>query len=113
MDLQEFYYTVGGDYQDVKKRLINDEIIKKILKKYLDDDQMEKLEKSLNENNLEQAFISAHALKGICLNLGFEILRVPVTELVDNLKEHQFCGGFPNSLKETNQLIFNLIEKIE
>ena len=43
MDLQEFYYACEGNYQDVKARLIKEELIQRLVIKFLDDDTYEKL----------------------------------------------------------------------
>ena len=31
MELEEFYKQVGGNFEDVKRRLLNEEFIKKVL----------------------------------------------------------------------------------
>ena len=47
LDLQEFYYACEGNYQDVKARLIKEELIQRLVIKFLDDDTYEKLFKNL------------------------------------------------------------------
>lgn len=86
MTLEEFYGLSGGNFEDVKSRLGNTEMIEKFVKKFVLDDSFERLKKRLCENDVKQAFRAAHTLKGICLNLGFVSLYKPVCEITELLR---------------------------
>lgn len=56
---------MGADYEDVLKRLYSEGMIRKFARMFLDDDSYPKLERSLKEENVEEAFRAAHTLKGV------------------------------------------------
>ena len=41
MELEEFYKQVGGNFEDVKRRLFNEEFIRKFVLKFKDDETFE------------------------------------------------------------------------
>ena len=41
MELEEFYKQVGGNFEDVKRRLLNEEFIRKFVLKFKDDETFE------------------------------------------------------------------------
>ena len=67
MELEEFYKQVGGNFEDVKRRLFNEEFIRKFVLKFKDDETFDNLidafnnqvksvvEKVLNDEELEEA----------------------------------------------------------
>ncbi|MCI8875417.1 MAG: Hpt domain-containing protein [Lachnospiraceae bacterium] len=69
MDLKEFYARVGGNYDSIMGRLMKEERIKKYVFKFLDDTTFETLCKTMEENDIEEAFRAAHTMKGLCQNL--------------------------------------------
>ena len=71
MTTTELYGQIGGDYEDVLKRLNSDITVKRFVIKFLKDESFEKLCIAMAERNADNAFRAAHTLKGICLNLGF------------------------------------------
>ncbi|MCM1257138.1 MAG: Hpt domain-containing protein [Clostridium sp.] len=71
MDLKEFYVRVGGSYDSIMGRLMKEDRIKKYVYKFIDDTSYETLCRSMEENNIEEAFRAAHTIKGLCQNLDF------------------------------------------
>lgn len=53
----------------------------------LSNDSFEKLEKALAENNLDEAFEAAHALKGVLGNLALTPIYKPLSEMTEMLRE--------------------------
>lgn len=86
MTIQECYQKMGADYEDVLKRLYSEGMIRKFARMFLDDDSYPKLERSLKEENVEEAFRAAHTLKGVCQNLGFTNLYQPTYDLTEVLR---------------------------
>ena len=82
MTIQECYKKMGADYEDVLKRLYSEGMIRKFARMFLDDDSYPKLERSLKEENVEEAYRAAHTLKGVCQNLGCTNLYQPTYEQV-------------------------------
>ena len=90
MQLEECYAFLGGNYQDMRKRLGSDKLIEHFLVKFLSDKSYEILSESLEGGNYEEAFKAAHTLKGVCQNLSFDRLAnssAALTELLRSCSE--------------------------
>lgn len=74
MNLQEFYTATGGNFDDTKRRLVSEALIKKFVLKYQDDPTCTELGKAIEQQDWEAAFRGAHTLKGLAQNLGFDRL---------------------------------------
>ena len=92
MELKEVYEKIGGDYDDVVRRLMGEKLVRKFLLKFLDDKSYADLERTLGEEDYKEAFRAAHTLKGVCQNLGFENLYVPAAALTEALRGRTFGG---------------------
>lgn len=49
MELKEVYEKIGGDYDDVVRRLMGEKLVRKFLLKFLDDKSYADLERTLSE----------------------------------------------------------------
>lgn len=74
MNLEECYACLGGNYQDILKRLSTDELIIHFLIKFLSDESYDMLRMAIETSNYEEAFKAAHTLKGVSQNLSFHNL---------------------------------------
>lgn len=74
MTVKECYEAMGGDYEDVLKRLMNEARIQKFALMFNKDPSMGQLQEAMEAGDCETAFRAAHTLKGICANLGFSSL---------------------------------------
>lgn len=86
MTEKEFYEISGGDYEDAKKRLMSDALIRKFLLKFPLDRSFEELKKAMEENDVDAAFSAAHTLKGVALNLSLSSFAKDVSSLTDFLR---------------------------
>ena len=93
MELKEVYEKIGGDYDDVVRRLMGEELVRKFLLKFLDDKSYADLERTLSEGDYKEAFRAAHTLKGVCLNLGFTELYKVSAELTEVLRGRETAGS--------------------
>ena len=84
--IEEFYDKIGGSYSEAISRMLNDERILKYLKFYLADDSFPNLKKAIEEKNVEEAFNSAHTLKGVCKNMSFSSLSKVAEEITEVLR---------------------------
>lgn len=85
-ELQEF----GADTKEGLTRCMNMEAFYfKMIKMGLSDGHFESLEESLSSKNLEVAFESAHALKGVIGNLALTPIYKPLAEMTEMLREGQ------------------------
>ena len=76
MTIKECYEAMGGDYEDVLKRLMNEARIQKFALMFKKDPSMSQLTQAMDADvyKRQTAFRAAHTLKGICANLGFKSL---------------------------------------
>ena len=93
--IQQFYENINGNYQEAISRMKDDERIKKYLKFFLADDSFEKLKIAIENNNCEEAFKSAHTLKGVSQNMAFTDLSNSVVEITELLRS----GNLPEAIK--------------
>lgn len=71
MMLQECYAKLGGDYQDVMKRLRDESLVRKFVVKFLEDKSCTLFHSAVSGDDWDAAFRAVHTLKGVCQNLGF------------------------------------------
>ena len=87
MTMREFYEAIGGNYENVLGRLHSENLIRKFTLKFLEDQSYLQLKQALKDKNYEDAFRSAHTLKGVCQNLSFDRLYEVSNELTELLKD--------------------------
>lgn len=86
MAIEQFYAACGGDYEDVKGRLLTDERIVKFLGIYFQDPTYDTLKESLASEDYETAFRAAHTMKGTSRDLGLTQIADAATELAEALR---------------------------
>lgn len=86
MTLRECYESFGGNYEDVLSRLMDDKRVERFAFKFLDDTNFQTLCDCFESGSYEEAFRAAHTIKGLCLNLGFEKLRLSSDKLTESLR---------------------------
>ena len=64
MTMQECYKAIGGKYEAVLGRLHSEALIPRFTLKFLEDQSYLQLKQALENKNYEDAFRSAHTLKG-------------------------------------------------
>lgn len=74
MTMQECYKAIGGNYEAVLGRLHSEALIQGFTLKFLEDQSYLQLKQALENKNYEDAFRSAHTLKGVCQKLSFDRL---------------------------------------
>lgn len=94
---KEVYEKIGGDYDDVVRRLMGEKLVRKFLLKFLDDKSYADLERTLSEGDYKEAFRAAHTLKGVCQNLSLTSLYQVSSQLTEELRnEDTAVPGNPN-----------------
>lgn len=86
MTLQELYENIEGDYTGVLQRLMNERLVAKFVRKFVDDKSYEELKQAMADQKIEESFRCAHTLKGVCANLGFTKLYEPSSALTEILR---------------------------
>ena len=114
MELEEFYKQVGGNFEDVKRRLFNEEFIRKFVLKFKDDETFDNLIDAFNKVDYKEAFRFIHTLKGISVNLGFDDLYQASCNLTECLREKEIeeAGKLLQIVKDNYQKIIELIVQL-
>lgn len=95
MTLQELYQMIGGDYEQALKVLRMDKLLDKHIRKLAKNDLVEKLLAAGENMDAVQLFETAHAIKGVCANLGL----TAISGLASDISE-EFRPGTDRSLSD-------------
>lgn len=77
----------GTDVETVLKRFLgNEAMYMKFIMKFMDDKSYEGVIESIEKKDYEEAFKSAHSLKGVTANLGIEPIRAAASRITDLLR---------------------------
>lgn len=87
MQLKECYELFGGNYEDVKCRLMKDDMIKRFVIKFLSDQSYAQLDKAMEQKNYQDAFHASHTLKGLSKNFSFDRLSASTEVLTETLRK--------------------------
>ena len=86
MTIEECYQELGGSYAEVCTRLPSPRLVEKFAAKFLEDQSFETLCKEMEAGCRQEAFRSAHTLKGVCANLSFTRLFTSSAALTETLR---------------------------
>ena len=95
MTVQELYESVGGDYEAAKRILMNDALIARFIVKLPEDTSFGKLSAAAETMDPQGLFEGAHAMKGVCANLGLTNISGAASELAE-----EFRPGNPRKLDD-------------
>lgn len=104
MTIIEFYEKIGGDYKGVLERLGSEKMVCHIALMFLHDDSYPKLVDAFEKEDVEEAFLAAHTLKSVCINLGFDKLYKYAFDLTEKLRPRTFADG-------SQELYQNVVEE--
>lgn len=116
MKVSECLSVLGGDYENVMGRMMNEERVKRFLLMFCEDTSFKDLCAGMETGNYEKAFRSAHTLKGVCANLGLENLRISADAITEALRGNVNNGAdalLPQVVEQYNLAVdtINLLEK--
>ena len=107
MTIQECYEAIGGNYEDVLRRLPSEALIRKFTLKFLEDQSYPLLKQSLGDNNYEEAFRGAQ-------NLSFDRLYEVSSELTELLRDRTGeKPGIPEAMEKVTKEYETTIEEIK
>ena len=114
MTIQECYEAIGGNYKDVLGRLQSEALIRRFTLKFLEDQSYLQLKQALENKNYEDAFRSAHTLKGVCQNLSFDRLYVDSNDLTELLRDRTGAQpGISKAMEKVTEVYERMIEEIK
>lgn len=111
MTLQECYVKIGGDYNDILHRFMNENMIYKFVLKFPQDNNMALFEESWTKKNYETAFRAMHTLKGVAINLGFTTLYNASSALTEKLRSQEYdnLDGLIADVKKQYDIVIEAI----
>ena len=86
MTVQELYERIGGNYDAARRILMNDTLIARFVAKLPADPSFDKLSAAAETMDARGLFEGAHAMKGVCANLGLENLSRAAAELTEEFR---------------------------
>ena len=86
MTIQQLYEKIGGNYEQAVRVMKKDKLIDKYVRKLKDSDAGEQLAQAGEAMDAAKLFDSAHALKGVCANLGLDALANSADEITEEFR---------------------------
>ncbi len=86
MTVQELYASVDGNYEAALKILRMDAMVKRFILKLPKDKALENMLKGWEAKDEAAVFEGAHAVKGVCANLGFLSLSEKASEIAEEFR---------------------------
>lgn len=106
MTLEELYREMGGDYQQALRVLRMDKLIDKHIRKFTHNGVIDALLAAGRSMDPTALFETAHAVKGVCANLGLTSLADVASEITE-----EYRPGHPRSL--TDAQVKELLGRVE
>ena len=86
MTIQELYAKIGGNYEQAQKIMKMDKLIDRYVRKLAASGTYEKLAEAGKAMDPVQLFESAHAMKGVCANLGLDAISHAAGEITEEFR---------------------------
>ncbi len=86
MTLQELYQNIGGDYEQALRVLRMDKLMDKHIRKLTKNGVVDSLLAAGETMDETQLFETAHAVKGVCANLGLTKLSAAAAEITEEYR---------------------------
>ena len=97
MTLQELYSEIGGNYEQATRVLRVEKLIDKHIRKLTKNGVVDNLLNAGESLDPTQMFEAAHAMKGVCANLGLARLADAASELAE-----EYRPGTPRELSDSD-----------
>lgn len=86
MTIQECYIKLGGNFEEVSKRLINEKMVTHFTLRFPSDKTMKLLLEAVEAGDIEASFRNIHTLKGVAATLSYTELYNVSYELTEQLR---------------------------
>lgn len=96
MTLKELYTEIGGDYDQAVRVLRIEKLIDKHIRKLTKNGVVDRLIEAGKKMEPTELFEAAHAMKGVCANLGLAKLSEMASEIAE-----EYRPGTPRKLSDT------------
>ena len=95
MTIQQLYDRICGNYEHAVRIMKKDKLIDKYVRKLKDSNVGDALAQAGETMDAVKLFESAHAMKGVCANLGLDALASAADEITE-----EFRAGNPRTLSD-------------
>ena len=112
---KDCYVKIGGDYNDILHRFMNENMIHKFVLKFPQDNNMALFEESWAKKDYETAFRAMHTLKGVAVNLGFTALYNVSSALTEKLRSQEYdnLDGLITDVKKQYDIVIEAIAALD
>ena len=110
MTIQELYAKMGGDYDQAVRVMKKDRLIDKYVRKLTTSNVGEMLAQAGETMNGAKLFESAHAMKGVCSNLGLVALASAADEITEEFRPGNARKLSDEQVKEKLQAVIQRYE---
>ncbi len=86
MTLEELYSKMGGNFAHAKQIMKMDKLIDKYIRRLKDSNFDERMAEAAETMDSTGLFESAHAMKGVCANLGLDELADAAEEITEEFR---------------------------
>lgn len=93
MTIQACYRQMGGDFAQAEKRLSSENLVRRFIIRFLEDDSFGALCTAMEDGSRERAFRAAHTLKGVSGSLSLNRLYASASRLTESLRPE--AGAIP------------------
>ena len=105
MTLEELYATIGGNYEQALKVMRKEKLIDRYIRKLNDNTLCAQLVAAGQQMDETQLYENAHALKGVCANLGLDDIASISSEITE-----EFRPG--NERKHSDDEVKKMLEEL-
>ena len=113
MTVKEFYETTSGDYQSALNTMMNDDFIKRMLAKFLQNNAVNDLLEAYGSKDYEKVFVTAHTLKGVTGNLALISLYNKVIPIVEATRNANGSVNIDSEVNDFKNAYLQLKEQLE
>ena len=86
MTIKELYEKIGADYDQACRVMKMDKLIDRYVRKFIASDVGDKLAEAGEAMDPVRLFEAAHAMKGVCANLGFTAIAGAAGEITEEYR---------------------------
>lgn len=95
MTLEELYGLIGGNLEQALKVMRKEKLVDRYIRKLVDNELCQTLVAAADAMDETGLYESAHALKGVCANLGLDSIANTASEITE-----EFRPGNPRSFTD-------------
>ena len=106
MTIKECYEAMGDNY---------DNVLKRFALKFLNEKSYQNIKEYYAKQDIDEVFMAAHTLKGVCLNLGFDSVFEPSSQITEILRAGSFdgCEKYMPELDEKYNKLIGVLEEFQ